>query len=206
VSRRRGCFITFEGGEGTGKSTQVQRAFIYLKKKRKKVIVVREPGSTKIGEAIRKLLLHPSNQKMSVETEFFLYLAARSQLVDEVIVKALQKGWFVICDRFEDSTVAYQGYAGKLPVSMVSRVAPAARGKLVPDLTFLLDIDPKKGLKRSGRKDRMERKSLSYHQAIRRGYLKIARKNKKRIILISTNTSKEVVQNKIRKVLHRVLA
>jgi dTMP kinase len=216
VSKLSGIFITFEGGEGVGKSTHIRFVASYFHRHGRKVLVVREPGSTKIGEQIRAVLLNPKNRGMSVETELFLYLAARAQLVSEIIRPALQKGAVVISDRFEDSTIVYQGIAGglirdPLPASpirkawgrkFVSMLAPA-RGNVVPDLTFLLDLDPRIGLRRSGRKDRMEKKSLRFHERIRRGYLRLARKNPKRMVVIASGGSKRAVQMKIEEALDR---
>jgi len=194
-------FITFEGGEGAGKSTQIKAAASYFRKKGKKVLVVREPGSTPIGEQIRNILLHPKNKKMAIGTELFLYLAARAQLVKEVIEPALKKGMVVISDRYEDSTIVYQGYAGGFGVDSVSKIAAAARGKVVPQLTFLLDVSVRSGLKRSGRKDRMEKKSVQFHERIRKGFLALARKNKKRFVIISTEQPKNKVSQQIKKAL-----
>lgn len=200
----KGIFITFEGGEGSGKSTQIQFVASYFRKKGRKVLVVREPGSTPIGEQIRKILLHPKNKAMSVETELFLYLAARAPLVSEVIRPALKKGLVVISDRFEDSTIVYQGYAGGMNLNLLKQLAKAARGTVVPNLTFLLDVGVKQGLRRSGRSDRMERKSIRFHERTRHGYLQLARQNPKRFAVISTEISKQEVQKKIKMRLDRV--
>lgn len=201
---RKGYFITFEGVEGSGKSTQIRFVQNYLRKLGKRVLLVREPGSTKIGEQIRNVLLHPKNNKMSVKTELFLFLAARAQLVSEVIRPALQKGMVVISDRYEDSTIAYQGYGGGYPLAELKRIAQSARGKITPNLTFLLDIDSRKGLKRGGRGDRMEKKSLGFHKRIRRGFLALAEANPKRFIVISGELAKSQVQKKIKEKLNRV--
>ena len=201
---KRGIFITFEGGEGSGKSTQIRFVETYFRKKRRNVILVREPGSTSIGEEIRNLLLDPKNKEMSVRTELFLYLAARAQLVQERILPALKKGYVVISDRFEDSTLVYQAFAGGLPLKEVTEAAKAARGNLLPDITFLLDVSVEEGLKRSGRADRMEQKSLNFHRRIRKGYLTLAKQNKKRFVVISSEKSKEDVQERIKKELNRV--
>lgn len=200
----RGIFITFEGGEGTGKSTHIRFVASYFRKKRRKVLLVREPGSTEIGERIRNVLLNPKNKSMSVETELFLYLAARAQLVKEVIEPVLKRGYVVISDRYEDSTIVYQGYAGSLPVSKVKKAAKTARGSLMPRLTFLLDVDVRKGLKRSGRNDRMEQKSFSFHERIRRGYLTLAKRNPKRFVIVSSEAPKRKVREKIKGALSRV--
>lgn len=193
-----GIFITFEGGEGAGKSTQIRFVESYFRKKKRSVILVREPGSTSIGEEIRTILLNPKNKEMSVRTELFLYLAARAQLVYERILPALKKGYVVISDRFEDSTIVYQAFAGGLLLKEVQQAAKAARGNLVPDLTFLLDVSVKEGLKRSGREDRIEQKSFNFHQRIRKGYLTLAKQNKKRFVVISPEHSKEEVSQKIK--------
>ncbi|MBI1977485.1 MAG: dTMP kinase [Candidatus Omnitrophica bacterium] len=203
---KKGIFITFEGGEGAGKSTHIRFAASYFRRKGRKVLLVREPGSTPIGEQIRNVLLHPKNKAMSVGTELFLYLAARAELVKEVIEPALKKGWVVISDRFEDSTIVYQGYAGGIPVSEVKKTAKQARGNLVPRLTFLLDLNVKKGLGRSGRSDRMEKKSLAFHGRIRSGYLALARQNPKRFAVISSAASKSEVQKKIKARLDHVFS
>ncbi|MBI3999116.1 MAG: dTMP kinase [Candidatus Omnitrophica bacterium] len=199
-------FITFEGGEGAGKSTQIRFVASYFKRKGRNVLLVREPGSTPIGEQIRSVLLHPKNKAMSVGTELFLYLAARAQLVDEVIRPALKKGRVVISDRYEDSTIVYQGYAGGFALNQLKQVAKAARGELVPRLTFLLDVNVKEGLKRGGRSDRMEQKSFDFHKRIRRGYLALARKNSKRFVVISTKVPKQEVQKKIKTRLDHVFS
>ena len=216
MRKRKGYFITFEGGEGVGKSTQIQFAASYLRKIFRNVgaycntplLILREPGSTKIGEAIREILLDSRNRKMSVETELFLYLAARAQLVCEVIQPALRAGKVVICDRFEDSTMVYQRYAvgvtRRIARTSLMQMFKIARGEIIPDLTFLLDVDVKEGLKRSGRKDRMEHKSLRFHERIRRGYLRLAKENPKRIVVISTKAAKEVVKERIEETLKRV--
>lgn len=208
--KHRGYLITFEGGEGSGKSSQIRSAASYLRRKGRKVLVVREPGSTRIGEQIRKILLHPQHQSMVVETELFLYLAARAQLVREVIEPALRNGTVVVSDRFEDSTIAYQGYAGGLPLvgaeGRAHQFVQMARGSLVPDLTFFLDVETKKGLRRSGRKDRMERKSIAFHKRLREGYHAIARNNRKRFVVIPSGLSKSEVRKRIRAVLDRVFS
>ncbi|OGW86167.1 MAG: dTMP kinase [Omnitrophica bacterium RIFCSPHIGHO2_02_FULL_46_11] len=203
---KKGILITFEGGEGAGKSTHIRFVASYFRRKGRKGIIVREPGSTPIGEQIRHILLHPKNKTMAVETELFLYLAARAQLVKEVIQPALKKGVVVISDRFEDSTIVYQGYAGGFSINHLKKVAQAARGMIVPTLTFLLDLDVRKGLRRSGRKDRMEHKSLQFHNRIRRGFLALAKQNPRRFIVISSEAPKTAVQKKIKEKLDHVFS
>jgi dTMP kinase len=201
-----GFFITFEGGEGSGKSTHIQFVASYFKKKRKHVLVVREPGSTKIGEEVRKILLDPKHRGMFVETELFLYLAARAQLVREVIRPALEEGIIVISDRFEDSTLVYQGYAGGVPVSKLRHLVKYARSEVLPHLTFLLDLAPEAGLRRSGRKDRIEKKPMHYHKKIQSGFRALARKYPKRFAVISSDLSKQEVQKKIEVELNRAFS
>ncbi len=198
---KKGTFITFEGGEGTGKSTSIRFAVNYLRRRGKKVLLVRDPGSTKIGEDIRHILLDPQNKKMSLRTELFLYLAARAQMTDEIIRPALDKGMVVISDRFEDSTVVYQGYAGGWRLAELLKLVPFARGNVKPALTFLLDIDVRSGLKRAGRKDRMEHKPIAFHEKIRRGYRSLAKLEPKRFAVISTQASKQEVKKRIESIL-----
>ena len=203
---KKGIFITFEGGEGSVKSTHIACAADYLRKKKKKVLVVRDPGSTQISEAIRAILLDSKNQEMAMETELFLYLAARAQFVKEMIMPALQKGMVVISDRFEDSTVVYQGFAGGISPKRIQKIVPEARGNLVPQLTFLLDVSVEEGLRRAGRTDRMEQKSVAFHEKIRRGYLALARKNRKRFMVIATEAPFDKVRKKIEEGLDRAIA
>ena len=188
------------------KSTHIACAADYLRKKKKKVLVVRDPGSTQISEAIRAILLDSKNQEMAMETELFLYLAARAQFVKEMIMPALQKGMVVISDRFEDSTVVYQGFAGGISPKRIQKIVPEARGNLVPQLTFLLDVSVEEGLRRAGRTDRMEQKSVAFHEKIRRGYLALARKNRKRFMVIATEAPFDKVRKKIEEGLDRAIA
>ena len=200
----KGIFITFEGGEGAGKSTHIGFAASYFRQKGKQVVVVHEPGCTALGEQIRRILLDPHNKSMSVEAELTLYLIARARLVSEIIRPAIEKGNVVISDRYEDSTIVYQGYAGGLPLEQVKKTASQARGDLLPRLTFLLDLNVEEGLKRSGRKDRMEHKSLRFHERIRKGYLALAKQNPKRFVVISSQAPKLEVQRKIKEKLDHV--
>jgi dTMP kinase len=183
---KRGIFITFEGAEGSGKSTQIRFAASFFRRKGRSVLLVREPGSTKVSEAVRQVLLDPKLKGMSKEAELLLYLAARAQLVREKILPALQAGKVVIADRYEDSTVVYQGFGEGISLRVIQRMSEFVRGNLKPDLTFVLDVDPKRGFKRGGRHDRVERKSDAFHLRVRRGFLTLAKRNKKRIVLLST--------------------
>jgi len=201
-----GKFITFEGSEGSGKSTQAKLLCAYLRKNKIPVIALREPGNTKIGEKIRRILLDPANKKMSVVCEMLLYMAARAQLIEEVIKPALKKGKCVVCDRFLDSTIAYQGFGGKLDVKIISQVGKIATCGIKPDLTFLLDLDPAEGLRRAGRvKDRIELRKLSYHRKVRQGYFKLARQEPGRIKIIKVQNLKGKTQGLIRKYIDKII-
>ncbi len=199
----KGMFITFEGPEGCGKSTHSKLIVEYLKSKGLEVVYTREPGGTSISEQIRTVLLDQKNNGMSVMTEAFLYLAARSQIVDEVILPALKKGKIVICDRFQDATVVYQGYAGGLKIDLLNKLGDIATAGLKPDLTVLLDVDTKLGLNRAGCKDRMEKKSFEFHKNVRQGYLTLAKKYPKRIKVVRVNGSIEETQAEVRSIIDK---
>ena len=202
--KHRGYFITFEGAEGAGKSTQIRNAVAFLKKKGYSVVMLREPGGTSISEAIRAILLDKNNKEMAHATELLLYLAARAQIVREKILPALKKGKVVICDRFEDSTRAYQGFGRKIPLKAIEEASKLVRGSLKPDLTFVLDIDIAKGLKRGGRHDRIEREALSFHQRVRKGFLALAKKFPRRMTVLNASQSVEQVSQKVRERLQYV--
>lgn len=201
---KKGYFITFEGAEGSGKSTQIRNAVAFLKRKGRSVLMLREPGGTRISEAIRNVLLDKDLKEMSPVTELLLYLAARAQIVHEKILPALKKGKVVICDRFEDSTRAYQGFGRRIPLAAIDQAGKLVRGNLKPDLTFVLDIDIAKGLKRGGRHDRIEREALSFHQRVRRGFLALAKKEPRRMVVLDTSKSLGSVSQKVRERLERV--
>jgi dTMP kinase len=190
---KRGTFITFEGPEGSGKSTQAARLCGFLRKRGYSVLYLREPGGTEISEAIRKILLAPRHKRMSVETEALLYLASRAQIVKEKIAPALKKGKVVILDRFQDSTLAYQGYGEGIDLGLLKKLGQFATRGIKPDLTFLLDVESKAGLDRALSKDRIEIKPLAFHRRVRRGYLELAQKNAHRIFLIKANKDMEAI-------------
>jgi len=181
-------FITFEGIDLCGKSTQAKLLHEYFKSIKKKVIYVREPGGTKISEKIRHLLLDKDHVEMEYVTEFLLFSASRYQLTNEVIIPHLKKSYVVICDRYYDSSTAYQGFGGKIDVKSINQVNKIATSGLKPDVTFLLNISPqesfrrKKIMKKAG--DRIENKTLLYYKKVVAGYLKIAEQNKKRFKVI----------------------
>ena len=159
---------------------------------------IREPGGIKISEKIRNILLDVRNKEMTKECEVLLYMAARAQLVEEIIAPALKKGIIVVCDRFLDSTLAYQGYGCGIDVKLIKRVGFFATTGIAPDVTFLLDMETSKGLSRIQQsKDRIEQRSLKYHNLVRQGYLALARKEPKRIKVIEGNDSKEKIQEVI---------
>jgi dTMP kinase len=180
-----GVFITLEGIDFCGKSTQAKKLAAYLKRKGYPVLLVREPGGDKVAERIRRVLLSRENSEMTALTELLLYEAARSQLTEKVILPALRQNKVVVCDRYADSTLAYQGYGRGLSKSTIGRLNQIATSGLSPDLTILLDVPVSVSAKRrklEGRKsDRLEREKRGFHQRIREGFLKIAEGNRKRI-------------------------
>ncbi|MDD3375660.1 MAG: dTMP kinase [Candidatus Omnitrophica bacterium] len=202
----KGKFITFEGSEGCGKSTQAKLLCDYLQDKNRKVLHIREPGGIKISEKIRSILLDVQNEEMTKECEVLLYMAARAQLVEEIIAPALKKGIIVVCDRFLDSTLAYQGYGCGIDVNLIEQVGFFATKGIVPDITFLLDMETSKGLSRIRQsKDRIEQRPLEYHDCVRKGYLALAKKEPKRIKVIEANDSKDSIQQQIQEVISRML-
>ncbi|NTW28699.1 MAG: dTMP kinase [Coriobacteriia bacterium] len=172
----RGAFITFEGGEGSGKSTQLRRIASRLVNAGLAVRVVREPGGTAVGEAVRGILLDPDSSGLDGLAELMLYEASRAQLVCEVIETALAAGEIVLCDRFCDSTTAYQGFGRGLSLDHIASLNAIATDGLVPDRTVLLDIDPEIGLARATAlgADRLEGEDLAFHRRVREGFLRVA--------------------------------
>ena len=194
-------FITFEGSEGCGKTTQVNRLAIHLEKIGFVPEVFREPGGTPIGEAIRHLLQHADeNHAMTPEAELLLFEASRSQLVQEKIQPALKRGDWVICDRFFDSTSVYQGAARKLDPRLVERLNSFVAGNCVPDLTFLLDVDRATARSRlSARKirDRMEEQPEDFYERVRNAYHELARRNTERVVLIDGSRQVDEIATEI---------
>ena len=195
-------FITFEGSEGCGKSTQVQRLAARLKRAGVLYLVTREPGGTPIGETIRELLqFAPHGGGMTPQTELLLFEASRSQLVRETIKPALESGLCVVADRFFDSTTVYQGVARKLDQQIVERLNAFAVGDFVPDITFVLDVDAETArsrLKRTVRTpDRMEQESTEFYDRVRTGYRELAIRDPHRIILIDGARPADEVENEI---------
>jgi dTMP kinase len=186
--KMRAKFITIEGLEGSGKSSVINFLEKLLRIKGFSVAVFREPGSTTVGEKIRQILLDRHNRNLSPHTELLLYLAARTQLIEEKLLKAFKKYDFVICDRFFDSTLVYQGYGLGLGKIVDSAVKIFSLG-VKPDLTIVLDLQAKAGLSRIKNKDRIESRALSFHNKLRRGYRKLSKKYPGRVKLINASGS-----------------
>ena len=197
----RGRFITFEGGEGCGKSTQIVRLAAALEERGLKVLLTREPGGTRLSELIRTLLKDEAEDPPVDRAELLLFLAARAQLVHNVIAPALEAGTWVVSDRFSDSTVAYQGYGRGLPVDFVRQANDFACEGLRPDLTFLLDLDPATAERRMrGREaatntsaDRIERAGSGFHARLRRGFLELAAADAPRFSVVDASKSPDEV-------------
>jgi len=204
----RGLFITVEGIEGSGKSTQIALLRDYLEAKGYEVDVTREPGGVPIAEAIRGILLDPANAGMSSETELFLYEAARAQHVSERVLPAVERGVIVLCDRFSDSTTAYQGAGRRIPADAIERMHLLATKGLSPDLTLLIDLPAEEGLaraKREGDLDRIERESLDFHGRVRDGFLELAVKHPGRIKVIDGTEPAERVADRVRELVSTAL-
>ncbi|MBR6173195.1 MAG: dTMP kinase [Eubacterium sp.] len=180
----KGIFITMEGPDGSGKTTQIQLLSEFLKEQGYEVLITREPGGTPISEAVRELLLDPAHKEMKPETEMLLYAAARAQLVKELIGPAIDAGKAVISDRFVDSSVVYQGIARGLGVETVYAVNRPAIGKYMPDVTFLMDLSAEEGIRRKRNQaelDRMEQESLEFHKRVAEGYHTLMENDRERI-------------------------
>lgn len=201
---KKGFLVTFEGGEGCGKSTQIKLFTKYLEEHHIDYVLSREPGGTELGNKLREILLH-SKESMNAATEFFIFSAGRSDHVENIIMPALEQGKVVVLDRFYDSSYAYQGYAGDLPVDEMKRITKLATSGIVPDLTILLDISYDEGF---GRKsideslknlDRIESKGREYHDKVRAGYLQLAKDEPNRIKIVDASKNKEEVFKNITK-------
>lgn len=191
----RGVFVTFEGGDGVGKSTHIRYVADELRRAGREVVCLREPGGTGIGESLRAMVLDPENGEISSEAELLMYEAARAQLVCEVIRPALERGAVVLCDRFADSTIAYQAYGRGLPLDFVRRANAFATGGIVPDRTILLVLgNTRKSLARAtgaGAGDRMEQAGEVFHSRVNRAFLKLAKRDPKRIRIVRSSLSRK---------------
>lgn len=206
--------ITFEGVEGSGKTTQILRLKRYLTQKGIPCKVTREPGGTPIGEKIRKILLDPYHREIIPTCELLLYEAARAQHVEEVIQPLLKKEGVILCDRFSDASIAYQGYGRKIDLRWVERLNRLSTQGIKPDLTILLDCPEDTGLKRAlsrnrrlsnEREGRFEREKIQFHHRVRRGYLTLAKKESNRVKVIDTRGGEEKVFEKIKKIINHFL-
>ncbi|MBQ9514051.1 MAG: dTMP kinase [Clostridia bacterium] len=196
----KGKFITFEGCEGVGKSRQIKLLQEYLDKHGISYYLTREPGGSLISEKIRNIILDSENKKMTDACEALLYAAARVQLLDEILKEKLDNGELVICDRYVDSSLAYQGYARGLGVDFVSKINAYALENFLPDYTVFLNLSPKDAFKRKGgadKGDRLEQSGIDFHNKVYNGYLELAKSDKERYIVIDASGTKEETHNKI---------
>ncbi|MGB4593758.1 MAG: dTMP kinase [Coriobacteriia bacterium] len=189
-----GVFITFEGGDGSGKSTQIRRLAEALRAAGADVVTLREPGGTEVGEGVREMLLSPAHEQMSPVAEFLLFAASRAELTLTVIKPALEVGRVVLDDRHADSSVAYQGYGRGLDLDTVCAINSFATGGLVPDCTIVLDVEPTAGIAAAtpAEADRLEREEISFHERVREGFLKIAEREPGRVKVIPRASADEV--------------
>ncbi len=203
----RGLFLTFEGPEGAGKTTQLVRLQARLEAAGHTLTVTREPGGTPLGTRVREVVLDPALE-MEALPEFLLYSASRAQLVQDVVRPALARGETVLCDRYADSSLAYQGAGRGLPLSLLQTITQAATGGLQPDLTILLDLDPAVGLARAaarGQPDRLERADLGFHQRVRQGFLLLAQQEPPRFLVLDASKTPDELAGEIWNALPTVL-
>jgi dTMP kinase len=215
-SRRlqRGLFFTFEGGEGSGKTTLQQKLSSYLTSLEYSVVNTRAPGGTALGAAVRDILLYKEKIQLCKQAELFLFLADRAQHVEEVIGPALEQKKIVLCDRFNDSTIAYQGGARHGDLSFIEQLCSFAVHDLIPDLTLYLDIDPQQGLKRAKQAivthakssyDRLEQEKIDFHERVRHAYLALAKKWPQRIHVVeATQSADQVFSDALTKILAHI--
>lgn len=197
----RGKFITFEGGEGAGKTTQIKRLADRLSAAGLQVTTTREPGGSQGAEQIRALLVNGSADRWSATTEALLHFAARRDHLEKTIIPALDAGQWVLCDRFVDSTMAYQGYGHELGREIIEKLQAIVVEQLLPELTIIMDIDPEEGLGRAGSRaggeDRYESMAVAFHQRLRDGFLDIARRAPERCALVPARGSIEVIESQV---------
>jgi dTMP kinase len=204
-----GLFITFEGGEGVGKSTNLQFAARWLANRSIDVVCTREPGGTPVAEEIRGLLLSPRQEIVDPMAELLLVFAARAQHLNAVILPALNRGTWILCDRFTDATFAYQGYGRQIPLAAISQLEKLVQGEVFPDCTFLLDADSDIGLTRAknrGGLDRFEQEDIDFYRRVREGYLARARADSGRYCMIDASLPLDAVQQQIACELDKFLA
>lgn len=202
---KRGYFITFEGADGCGKTTQLELLANYLKEKNKEVIITREPGARGLGERIRDILLNYDGE-VSDRCESFLFLADRAQHIDIIVNPAVEDGKIVLCDRHIDSSVAYQGYGRGLDIEQIDRLNMIATNGKRPDLTLVFDIDAETSMKRVGsEKDRMESAGIDFFNRVRKGYLELANQEPERIRVLDATKSIEEIHNEVVKIFSELI-
>ena len=210
----KGTFITFEGIEGSGKSTQIALLANYLTARGIRNVLTREPGGTLIGDQVRKILLDPANRSLDPTAELLLYAASRAQHLREIILPALANGMTVLCDRFSDATLAYQGYGRRLDIEMIRSLDRIVTTGMRPDLTILFDIEATMGIARArGRNNslgleaeaRFENEELVFHDRVRQGYLKLVAQEPDRIRIVDASGNAEAVQEQVRKIVDKRL-
>ncbi|HEU0007759.1 MAG TPA: dTMP kinase [Terriglobia bacterium] len=202
-------FVTFEGIDGSGKTTQLRLLQEHLLKRGIDTVIAREPGGTEVGEAIRQILLHSGTQELKPLSELLLYYASRHQNLCQNILPALERGQWVLCDRYADASLAYQGYGRGLDLHFIEQLNQAVIGQRLPNLTFLMDLDPAVALARARQRDqgrvvdegRFEMESLNFFERVRQGYLTIARDHAERFRLVSGNLSAEEAHQEILRLL-----
>lgn len=199
---REGYFITLEGGDGSGKTTVLGRVAAYLQNHSMPYLITREPGGIEIAEKIRSIILDPAHTAMDARTEALLYAASRSQHLAEVVEPALKEGLTVLCDRFVDSSLVYQGFARGLGIEEVRSINQFATGGRMPDLTFYLDVDPEVGLSRIAANqdrevNRLDLESLAFHQKVREGYGLVVKADPQRIVVLDANRPIHMVEQDI---------
>ena len=200
----QGLFITFEGPDGCGKTTQMNLLAQYFEKKGKKVVLTREPGGKGLGEKVREILLN-YNGEVSDRCESFLFLADRAQNIDIIVKPAVEKGKIVLCDRHIDSTVAYQGYGRGLDINEINMLNNLATGGKKPDLTLVFDVDVETSMKRVGKeKDRMESAGIDFHNRVRNGYLELATQEPDRIKVLDATKTIEEIHEKVVEIVEKL--
>lgn len=211
MQTKRGIFITFEGPDGAGKTTQIEKLAQYLEEQNLPYVLTKEPGGTRIGNEIRSLILRPEYKEMTNETEVLLYAASRAQHVKEKIIPALEEGKIVLCDRFVDASIAYQGYGLGIEIEKIAAINEFATGGLIPDRSYFIDIAPsfarKRLMQRNGNRpfDRIEQKDIEYHEKVRNGFLRIYENNRERICLLDGHQAIEAIFQVVKEDFERLL-
>lgn len=202
---KRGLFITFEGVDGCGKTTQMRLLSEYLESKGYEVVLTREPGAKGLGEKIREILLH-YNGEVSSKAESFLFLADRAQNIEKIVNPSVAAGKMVLCDRHTDSTVAYQGYGRGVDIDELKMLNNLAVGNRKPDITFVFDIDVETSMTRVGKeKDRMESAGIEFFNNVRNGYLEIAKREPDRVVVVDSTRQIEAIQTDVRNIVDKLI-